>query len=227
LFAAINIVIVYTGLKGGSALIDSDAAGRYSKALESVLFSLFVFAFTFSADVIERQNGIDIPDILEVAILIFVVAGTVLSVQFNLYYTIFWWDDLLHTISGVIMGFVGFILIYKINCKYSMDISPILTAVFSFAFAVTMGVFWEIFEFSLDCLTGSAHQKWDMPVTEIMIGRPNQGSGLRDTMSDLIVDSLGALVTSIITYVMTKFKKEKTAARIKKMISDGAEEPRV
>jgi hypothetical protein len=75
-----------------------------------------------------------------------------------------------------------------------------LAAVFSFTYAVTLGVIWEILEFSMDDLVGSAHQKWDLPEAEIMIGKPYQGNGLRDTMSDLIVDSIGAFITSVITY---------------------------
>ncbi|MDR1025318.1 MAG: hypothetical protein LBL56_06275, partial [Treponema sp.] len=137
---------------------------------------------------------------------------------FKLYYKFFWWDDLLHTMSGIITGFIGFIVIYKINYRYSMDISPLLVSLFSFAFAVTMGVFWEIMEFSCDALIGSANQKWDLSDTEILMGRPYQGSGLRDTMSDLILDSIGALVTSLITYYIYKNKKKRTLEEMGKMI---------
>ena len=156
---------------------------------------------------------------LEIVILVFIYSGLFLSAQFNLYYTLFWWDDLLHTLSGIIIGFIGFIVVYKINYRYSMDISPLLIAIFSFTFAVTLGVLWEILEFTADVITGSAHQKWNLPGTGPMMGKPFQGSGLRDTMSDLIVDSAGALVTSVITYYMYKHRKKKTLEALGKMIA--------
>jgi hypothetical protein len=101
-----------------------------------------------------------------------------------------------------------------------MNISPLLVALFSFTFAVTLGVIWEIGEFSCDVLIGSANQKWNLPDTEILIGKPYQGSGLRDTMSDLIVDSIGAFITSLVTYHMYKYQREETLEKMRKMIKD-------
>jgi uncharacterized membrane protein YjdF len=101
-----------------------------------------------------------------------------------------------------------------------VNISPLLIALFAFTFSVTMGVMWEVLEFFLDVLTGSAHQKWDLPETTMLIGKPYQGSGLRDTMSDLIVDSIGALVTSIITYHLNKYQSKKILAQMQDMIGD-------
>ncbi len=59
-------------------------------------------------------------------------------------------------------------------------------ALFAFAFAVTAGTAWEIFEFAVDQFFGTQMQK-------PMLGDP---SGLTDTMWDLIVDALGAAVIS-------------------------------
>jgi hypothetical protein len=77
-------------------------------------------------------------------------------------------------------------------------------------YAVTMGVLWEMFEFSMDIVLGTDMQKWSLPTTVRILGKPYQGSGLRDTMSDLIVDSLGALITSVICYFLYKHEKKKT-----------------
>jgi hypothetical protein len=217
--ALINIAIVYAEFSGGIQDEGPEKLSQISKNIESALFALITLVLSFGSDIIEKRQRIDIPDILEIVIVVFIYAGIFLSVQFNLYYVFFWWDDLLHTLSGVITGFIGFIVVYKINYKYSMDISPLLIALFSFTFAVTLGVLWEILEFGSDLLIGSAHQKWDLPETEIMIGRPYQGSGLRDTMSDLIVDSVGALITSVITYFMYKYQKKRTLEEMHKIVT--------
>jgi len=195
-----------------------------SKRAEYVVWAVLTFVLSYTTEYIERNRKIDIPDILEVVIVFFIFAGIFLSNTFNLYYRLWWWDDLLHMLSGVIIGFIGFIVIYTINHKYSMDISPLLVAVFSFSFAVTIGVFWEIGEFSLDVLLGTANQKWNLPDDSVLIGKPYQGSGLRDTMSDLIVDSIGAFITSTVTYFLYKNDKKKTLAEMKKILEPGTAE---
>lgn len=187
---------------------------------ELILVSLITFLLTFSTDYIEKYNQIDIPDILEVIIILFIYAGIYLSASYNLYYRYFWWDDFLHTLSGIVIGFVGFLLIYKLNYKYSLDLNPLLIAVFSFSFAVTMGVIWEILEFTADWIFGSAHQKWDLPVSARLMGREYQGSGLRDTMSDLILTCIGALVTSYISYFMYKFRRGEIITKLNKMLKE-------
>jgi hypothetical protein len=216
----INIIIIFANFLRNPQQTGQEMFFRYSENYLSILFAIITLILSFGSAIIENQQKIDIPDILEIVIIIFIYAGLFLSAQFNLYYTFFWWDDLLHTLSGVIIGFIGFIVVYKINYKYSMDISPLLVAFFSFTFEVTLGVLWEILEFSGDALMGTAHQKWDLPDTAVMMGKSYQGSGLRDTMSDLIVDSIGAFITSVITYNMFKKQKKQTLDEMKKMIKD-------
>jgi hypothetical protein len=218
LSVAINIVLVFMEIRGGVHQDRAELIEDITENIRSSFWALVTFVLTFGSAIIEKYQNIDIPDILEVFIVVFIYAGLFLSYYFDLYYKFFWWDDLLHTLSGIITGFIGFIVIYKINYRYSMNISPLLVAIFTFTFAVTMGVIWEILEFSSDVLAGSAHQKWDLSDTEIMMGKPYQGSGLRDTMSDLIVDSIGAFITSLITYYMYKHQKKKTLKEMKKMI---------
>jgi hypothetical protein len=216
----INIIIIFVNFLRNPRQTGQEMFSQYSENYLSIIFAIITLFLSFGSDIIEKRQKMDIPDILEIVIIIFIYAGLFLSIQFNLYYTFFWWDDLLHTLSGVITGFIGFIVIYKINYKYSMDISPLLVAFFSFSFAVTLGVLWEILEFLGDILMGTAHQKWDLPDTAVMMGKSYQGSGLRDTMSDLIVDSIGAFITSIITYYMYKYQKKKTLEEMEKMMAE-------
>lgn len=179
---------------------------------QSELFFLAILALilSFLPDYIEKWRHIHFPQQLELLLILFMYAGVYLSARFDMYYRVFWWDDLLHTISGVMIGFIGFLIVYKINHKYSVDFNPFLIAVFAFTFSVTIAVLWEIFEFLMDVYWGTAMQKWDLPEETSLIGRPYQGSGLRDTMSDLILGSAGALVSSFISYFLYKNEKRKT-----------------
>jgi hypothetical protein len=64
-------------------------------------------------------------------------------------------------------------------------------ALFGVTFAVTLGVAWEIFGFVVDLLWPHL----DMQST---------GTGVRDTMVDLIVDTAGAAVVAMMGYAYLK-----------------------
>ena len=83
---------------------------------------------------------------------------------------------------------LGVLLVYVMNESKRIDLHMRagFVALFAFVFAVAVGTFWEIFEFAVDQVFGTTMQK-------PMLGDP---SGLTDTMWDLIVDALGALVIS-------------------------------
>ena len=66
-----------------------------------------------------------------------------------------------------------------------------------------MGVLWEIYEFSFDGLLGLNMQKFALENGANLVGR----MALRDTMKDLIVDSVGAFIVSLIGYISIKYKK--------------------
>ena len=210
------LMALYKLFNGGNLIYEITQKG------ELIFLAIITLILSFSPRYVEKKNNLQIPEIFEIIIVLFIYASIFLSALLNLYYRFFWWDDLLHILSGIIIGFIGFIAIYKINYKYSMNINPALVMLFSFCFAITLGVFWEIFEFSSDVFFGTAHQKWDLPSTEIMIGKPYQGSGLRDTMSDLIVDSIGAFITSLITYFAYKnsSNKKKILKTVQKIIKN-------
>lgn len=119
------------------------------------------------------------------------------------YYTRFWWWDIvLHTGSGFLLGILGFLLVHILNETEKIDIhmNPGFVALFAFVFAVAIGALWEIFEFTMDGVFGMDMQKE-------MLGDP---SGLTDTMWDLIVDSLGALVIAMLGYGYIKKAKNKS-----------------
>lgn len=126
-----------------------------------------------------------IPAAYELLAILFVFASLFLG-EFRSYYERFWWWDIaLHATSGLLLGILGFLLVYVLNENKRIDLHmrPGFVAFFAFVFAVAVGTFWEIFEFTVDQNFGTTMQK-------PMLGDP---SGLTDTMWDLIVDTLGAL----------------------------------
>ncbi|GJL73406.1 MAG: hypothetical protein NMNS01_26050 [Nitrosomonas sp.] len=113
------------------------------------------------------------------------------------YYSRFWWWDIaLHSCSGILLGIIGFLLVHVLNETKNIGVhmKPGFVAFFAFLFAVGIGALWEIFEFIMDSFFGMNMQKE-------MLGDP---SGLTDTMWDLIVDTLGALVIALLGYSYIK-----------------------
>lgn len=155
----------------------------------TVLFASCLTLFlTFLPAIIERNYKIDLPVEFELVIVIFIYAAIFLGEVHGYYTRFWWWDVVLHTGSGAALGFAGFIILYVLYTEEKIKAKPFTIALFSFCFAVAIGAVWEIFEFTMDNFFGMNMQK----------------SGLVDTMWDLIVDSLGAFLASILGYVYMK-----------------------
>jgi len=158
------------------------------------------FFMTYYPSILAKRFGVYLPARLEITITLFIFSAQVLGEMNGFYDKIPWWDTMLHTTSGVILGLVGFLFVYLLNEKgdKNVNLSPIFVVLFAFCFAITMGVFWEFFEYGADRLFGLNMQKFRMPGQD----------GLVDTMEDLIVDTLGAVVACIGGWIYMKQKKD-------------------
>ncbi len=168
----------------------------------TVALTLGILAITLFPLLMARRFRVVIPPEFELLAIAFIFASLFLG-EVRGYYTRFWWWDIaLHTSSGLLLGIVGFLLVYVLNETEEVDLHmrPGFVAFFAFLFAVGVGALWEIFEFSMDSLLGMNMQK-------PMLG---DASGLTDTMWDLIVDALGALVIAVLGYGYLKAAREES-----------------
>lgn len=158
------------------------------------------FLMTFYPSILEKKFGVYLPNRLQIIITLFIFAAQVLGEMRDFYEKISWWDTMLHTTSGVILGLVGFLFVYLLNEKgnINVNLSPAFVIIFAFCFAITMGVFWEFFEFGADRLLGYNMQKFRLPGQD----------GLVDTMEDLIVDAIGALIACISGWLYIRRKND-------------------
>ncbi len=159
----------------------------------------------FIPSIISKKWKIIIPSSMYMIYIIFLYAAIFLGEVRDFYYRIPHWDTILHTFSGAALGALGFSVVNLLNKqeKLKVNLSPFFVALFSLCFAITMGVIWEIYEFSFDGLLHLNMQKFALENGVNLVGR----AALCDTMKDLIVDSIGALVTSIMGYISLKYKK--------------------
>lgn len=156
--------------------------------------------------IIERKKAIDIPDNMEILYFIFLYLAIVLGEVRDFYYLIPHWDTILHAFSGGMLASLGFFLINILNNSNNIEyhLTPFFVALFSFCFALAAGAIWEIYEFLIDGLLSLNMQKFALADGTKLVGR----AALADTMEDIIVDALSALVISIIGYSSLK-KKDK------------------
>ena len=121
--------------------------GNYQNALLCVL-SLILFLLP---SFIERKFKIDLPNILEIIIYIFIFSAEILGEINNFYGTFSNFDNLLHTLNGFLAASIGFSLIYLLNENIdSFKLSPLFVSIVSFCFSMTIGVCWEFFEYGMD-----------------------------------------------------------------------------
>ena len=131
------------------------------------LCGLTLVLFTLPT-VIERRIKIDLPDTLEIIILLFIFAAEILG-EIQAYYTIFkGWDTMLHTLNGFLCAAIGFSLVDLLNRneRFSLSLSPAFMSIVAFCFSMTIGVLWEFFECGMDQLLLLDMQK-DAVVHEI------------------------------------------------------------
>ena len=157
---------------------------------------ILTFIMTYYPSVLEKRFGVYLPNTLQIIITLFIFAAQVLGEMNNFYDKIPWWDTMLHATSGTILGLLGFMFVYLLNKnrESNVNLSPIFVVLFAFCFAITMGVFWEFFEYASDRLLGYNMQKFRMPGQD----------GLVDTMEDLIVDTIGAIVACVFGWLYIK-----------------------
>ncbi len=159
---------------------------QYLNALLILAIAALLLGSTLAGD----RMSVRIPYEFQLLALVFVFAALFLGEVRSYYIRFWWWDIALHTFSGLLLGVVGFLLVYVLNesKSVSMHMRASFVAFFAFLFAVTVGVLWEIFEYTMDVAFGTLMQK-------PMLG---DTSGLTDTMWDLIVDTLGASAIALL-----------------------------
>lgn len=241
-----GVTVVYFALR--LSVVAVLLAQIFNRNFENVFLCVLVLLLFAMPSILERRLDIELPDTLEIIILLFIYAAEILG-EINAYYVTFpHWDTLLHTLNGFLCAAVGFSLLDLFNRhkRATFSLSPLYLAVVAFCFSMTVGVLWEFFEFWMDRLFYLDMQK-DTVVQEIgtILLDPDGGNrpvrisqivdvilvqrdgtrtalglggyldiGLLDTMEDLLVNFIGALVFSIVGYFYVKSRgKNRFAGR--------------
>ena len=210
---------------------------------ENVFLCFATLVLLMVPSFIQLELRVELPTALEITILLFIFAAEILGEINEFYVKIYMWDTVLHTLNGFLAAAIGFSMIDLLNRKKkeAFNLSPFYLAMVAFCFSMTIGVLWEFFEFAMDHIFMLDMQKdtvinyissvkinpdgKNVPViindieSVIINGEklPVNGYldiGLIDTMKDLFVNFIGAVVFSFIGYFYVKSRGEnKTATR--------------
>ena len=208
---------------------------------ENVALCILSLILLFLPFIIERRLKVDLPNTVEIIIMVFVFSAEILGEINNFYGIIPFWDTMLHTLNGFLMAAIGFSLFDILNKHLkSINLSPIFLCLFSFCFSMTIGVIWEFFEYGVDKTIHYDMQKdeyineihtvtldpmqsnkvitvddinytilYDQNNNELVRLNGYLDIGLNDTMKDLIVNFIGAVIFNIFGYIYLKNRDDK------------------
>lgn len=216
------------------SLVFALVRGNFENAVLCVATLLLLLAPSF----IEKSFSVELPSVLEIIIMCFAFSHAILGEIGCFYVKVPWWDTMLHTLNGFLCAGVGFSLIDLLNRdkRFRFELSPVYVALVAFCFSMTVGVLWEFFEFGSDMIFKTDMQKdtvirsitsvaldptkSNTPVTvdgitSVVVNGRELGVGgyldigLIDTMKDLIVNFIGAVVFSIFGFIYIKYRGRK------------------
>lgn len=151
---------------------------------------------------------------------IFYAIAPLLGSMYKLYYVTGWWDKLLHCAGGVVFAIFGIFVVKALNRKNKSSL--LMCAVFALCFSLALAAVWEFFEFGIDRIFGSDMQMdryissldsyllgseagkighMDKIDSVTVNGQVLEGYidiGLIDTMGDMMIEGLGALIYCVI-----------------------------
>ncbi len=138
---------------------------------------------------------LDLPLSLQYLFYFYIFGGLICGSSFGFYDLFSWWDLLLHGFFGVVACYVFYFIMAKVRLIKHMNVYTLIFLMISFTLACAC--MWEIFEFSADFLVGSDSQH----VKDCMEkGQLPQ----HDTMTDMMISLVGALLTSILILIDKK-----------------------
>ncbi|WP_084863995.1 hypothetical protein [Salibaculum halophilum] len=153
-----------------------------------VFVAAVTLALTFAPARFARFFGLELPGSILSVIVIFLFATLFLGEVADFYERFWWWDVVLHFLSALSIAAMAFLMIFMLFEGDRYAAPPWALAMLSAAVALAIGALWEIFEYGMDQVFGMNMQK----------------SGLDDTMTDLMIDTLGAALGALSGYLFLK-----------------------
>lgn len=176
-------------------------------AVGHIAFQLFenllMIIVTILPLILGKVIKIRIPKAMEIAFVGFCFASLVMGDLFDFYGRFSWWDVILHGMSGIMLGILGYVIYNTLGTNDSS--SPIWVSIWIMCFALAAGAMWEIWEYATDGIFGLNSQEFLTSSGTFDCTTPLQGrAALKDTMEDLILDFIGAAIIAVTAFFNVK-----------------------
>lgn len=176
---------------------------------------LLMMGIIILPDRLKNKLGLKIPIMLETSLTVFAFCGFVLGDVFDFYKKIPIWDSILHAFSGVVLAYVGFVLIDYFVKRDSINLSMghMYICVSVVLFSLSLGALWEIGEYLVDDIFGTNNQQYMKTTRGTLYNKEDDPlvghDALKDTMKDLMLDLAGATAVGTIEYLKEDHRKRK------------------
>ena len=190
-----SVTLVYILLRTSVVLVM--LAQIFNRNFENVFLCVLTLLLFMMPSFMKRKLDVELPNTLEIIILLFIYAAEILGEIGAYYVTLPYWDTVLHTLNGFLCAAIGFSLVDILNRSSSkrFNLSPLYMAIVAFCFSMTVGVIWEFFECTMDQLFFLDMQKDAVVSTigSIMLDAPggNHPVVIKDITDVIVVQADG------------------------------------
>ncbi len=153
--------------------------GSVVEFLEAIFAIIFTHLWDFFQIFGKKSFIIEVESSTQTMLTLFIFIAVCIGSTLNNRTTFEHFDLVTHFASGVLSAWFGYDFANIIYRKRG-DLGPAMSSLFSLAFALSIAVGWEIYEFSMDQIYGMTLQK-----------------GNTDTMVDFISCAIGAVLTML------------------------------
>lgn len=178
----------------------------------------FSMALLFVAFLATKLFRFELNDVFFVFVEFYAITP-VFGHAYKFYYDVFWWDSFMHLTGGVVFAIFGVFFAKWLNKGGKSNL--LMRAIFALCFSMSVAVAWEFVEYASDTFFHSDMQKDTYVDTfysyllgdqsdelgalkdidsVVVNGEPLKGYidiGLIDTMSDLLIETTGAVIFTI------------------------------
>lgn len=170
---------------------------------------LFAFAIVLALggslipSIVQRNYRITLPFELDLLITLMIFLHAFMGEGLGFYSRYWLFDNVLHLFGSGVSALLAFIITFSLHYTGKLRLTYPLIGLFTVTFAMAIGGMWEILEFSVDTFFGKTTQH-----------------GLADTMSDLIYDLLGGIISATFGMLYVKYSKPETKRRMARPIGE-------
>lgn len=171
----------------------------------------------------EKTFARHIPSIVQDGMIVMIFAASFCGKFLNFYYDVRWWDSGMHLLSGGLCVIAGYEVVIAMQKRDKKTISVPIALLCALGFSFFVSTLWELFEFAADQFmcnpaTGAIGdaQHWCLKLAE---GTPKIATlfpakyperwAIMDTMGDIVLNSIGAIVAWIILKIFPFHHKGK------------------